>query len=285
MAVSRSKLFELELQRELTLDRVEVILSESPPALRDKVTWIRATFDDEWRRSIVARYQVAVVIREIYEDVTENKGSVYGAKAVEAIKKALAWDDAVIYQALHVADAFTPEQVEAMTRMRLPGGRPLSFSHLAALSRVEEERHREKLLKRAVKEGWTARQLTNAADEAGARPADAPEERRGRPLARPRTFDAVLGQQAGFAEDFLNRNEQVWSQAGHSLSAKAEDLDSADFTPERAERLERHAAQLSLLAEKAKERADEAGHVHTLFVRVLREKAGRLKNLGSPVPP
>ncbi len=34
MAISRIKLFELELQRGHALDRLETILRESPPALR-----------------------------------------------------------------------------------------------------------------------------------------------------------------------------------------------------------------------------------------------------------
>src|SRR4051812_42532020 len=110
MAVSGIKQYELELERQSNLDRVRSILDESPPALRQKVEWIRNAFEDEHRRSIVFRYQVAVVIREIYDDVNDGNGSVYGARAVEVIKKAFGWDDGVIYQALHVADAFTPEE-------------------------------------------------------------------------------------------------------------------------------------------------------------------------------
>ena len=95
----------------------------------------------------------------------------------------------------------------------------------------------------------------------------------------------VLDQQASFAEDFLNRNEQVWSQQGHSLSAKLEDLDTADVTQERADRLKRHAEVMSLVAEKAKERAGEAMRVHKVFVPVLKEKAAKHKKLGSQAVP
>jgi hypothetical protein len=280
MTASRVQQFELELRREIAQGRAEAILDESPPPLREKIDWIRRTFEDDWRRSVVSRYQVAVALREIYDDVTGNGGSVYGARAVEAIQQAFGWDDGVIYQALHVADAFTPEQIEEMTRMRLPGGRPLSYGHVVSLAAVEDEGHREKLLKRAVREGWTARRLANAAaPPAGPRLAKQ-EDRRGRPVARPRDFDGVLDQQAHFAEDFLNRNDQVWSHPDHSLSAKVEDLGTADFSQERADRLGRHAERMHLLAEKAKERAEEATRVRALFVRVLQEQAGKRRRVG-----
>jgi hypothetical protein len=279
MAVSRIRQFELELQRDIAQERAEAIIRESPPALGEKIAWIRDTFEEDWRRSVVCRYQVAALIREIYDDVTEHNGAVYGAKAIAAIKQAFGWDDGVIYQALHVAEAFTPQQIEEITRMRLPGGKPVSFSHVVALSGVEDEGRRQKLLKQAVREGWTSKKLANAAQfqapEAGKR-----EERRGRPLAKPRDFDAVLEQQASFAQDFLNRDEQVWSRREHSLSGRAEGLDTAEFTRERADRLKRHAEQMNLLAKKAKERAEEAASVHQVFEEVIRKQAAMQKKLG-----
>jgi hypothetical protein len=166
-----------------------------------------------------------------------------------------------------------------MTRMRLPGGRPLSYGHVVSLASVEDEGHREKLLKRAVREGWTARRLANAAAPPAAQPAKQ-EDRRGRPVAKPRDFDGVLDQQAHFAQDFLNRNDQVWSHPDHSLSAKAEDLDTADFSQERADRLKRHAGRMHLLAEKARERAEEATRVQALFVQVHQGQAGKRRRVG-----
>jgi hypothetical protein len=283
MTVSRVQQFELHLRQEIAQERAEAILYESPPPLREKIDWIRRTFEDEWRRSVVSRYQVAVVIREIYDDVTENKGSVYGARAVEAIQQAFGWDDGVIYQALHVADAFTPGQIEEITRMRLPGGRPLSYGHVVSLASVEDGAQREKLLRRAVREGWTARRLANAAAPPAAPQTAKQEDRRGRPVARPRDFDGVLDQQAHLAEDFLNRNDQVWSHPNHSLSAKADDLDTADFSQERADRLKRLAERMHLLAERAKERAEEATRLQALFVQVLQEQAGKRRTVGGRI--
>jgi hypothetical protein len=285
VTASHIRQYELGLQREIALERAETILSESPPALREKIDWIRTTVEEEWRRSIVSRYQIAAAIKEVYDDVNDNNGSVYGARAVEAVKKALGWDDGVIYQALRVADAFTPEQIDDMARMRTAGGRPLSVSHVVALAGVEDEGRRRKLLDRTVKEGWTARRLVNAAALPCGAESGAARERRGRPLARPKDFDAALDQQAHFAQDFLDRDGQVWSRPEHSLAAKARELDTADFTRERAERLRRHAKQMNLLARKAKERADEAAGVRALFARVLKEQAAGHKKAGLTATP
>jgi hypothetical protein len=39
---------------------------------------------------------------------------------------------------------------------------------------------------------------------------------------------------------------------------------------------------MSLLSQKAKERADEASHVHAVFTKVLKQQAARHKKLSGP---
>jgi hypothetical protein len=226
----------------------------------------------------VGRYQIALILKDVYDDVTENNGAVYGAKAIKAIQLIFGWDDGVIYRALHVAEAFTKEQIEGMTRMRLPGGKPLSYSHVVTLAGVGDERQRQKLLQEAIRHGWTSKRLAHAAELAEAPPARK-GDRRGRPLTKPRDFDAVLDQQNYFIRDFLDRNEKVWSDPQHSLSAKVAELGTADFNPERADRLKRHAGALSVLARKAQERADEALAVHHRFLQILEERTAHPKRL------
>src|SRR4051794_11449651 len=122
MAYSRIQQYDDQLRREFDQEQAENLIDESPPALREKVEWIRNYLDDEWRRSITGRYQLALVIKQVYDDVKENNGAVYGARAVDALKKAFGWKEGIIYQALHVADTFTPQQIDEITRMRLPDG-------------------------------------------------------------------------------------------------------------------------------------------------------------------
>jgi hypothetical protein len=279
MTANRIKLFEQALQRDHPLERAEDIFQESPPLLREKVEWIRSSFEEEWRRSITFRYQAAVLIKEIYDDVNQNNGATYGAKAVQAIKLSFGWDDGVIYQALHVAEAFTPEQIQEVAQMRSPEGKPVSFSHVVALSRVEDDGKRQKLLCQAVREAWTSKKLANAVEMSSVPPSGKQQDRRGRPFAVPKSFDSLLDQQRDFARDFLERNSAVWTHAEHSLSTRAGEMLQEDMTEERLARLKQHAAQMSLLAKKAQERADEAMKVHKSFVRVLKERAGKQKKI------
>jgi hypothetical protein len=280
MGINRSQQLERQFQREYAQDRAEGIIAQSPPILADKIAFIRTFFEDELRRSIIGRYQVAVVIQEIHNDVTDNKGTIYGTKAVKVIKDFFGWDDTFIYNALNVAETYTLEEIELIAGMRSPLGKPLSYSHVVTLATIEDEKKRQTLLNQSVKESWTYKKLANAVDLVKA-PYLAKKETRGRPLARPRSFDAVLDQQDHFVRDFLSRNEEVWTHAQHSLSAKLGDFDTEDFTQERANRLQQHADKMALLAEKVKERADEAMEIHKLFVEVLKEQADGQKRLAA----
>ncbi len=198
MGLSRRQQFELEFERPFARNHAESIISQSPPILAEKIEFIRAFFEKHRRLTIVGRYQVAVTIREIYDDVNENNGAVYGAKAVQVIKDFFGWDDGTIYHAMRVADAFTPEQIQDIADKQTPRGRPLSYSHVVALAYVEDDSKRENLLKKAVSEEWSSVKLSNAAGLSRTPNRDKQEDGRGRPLARPKSFDAVLDQQASF---------------------------------------------------------------------------------------
>jgi hypothetical protein len=167
--------------------------------------------------------------------------------------------------------------------MRSPLGKPLSYSHVVALAKVEDETERKKLLKQAIEREWTSTKLANAVDLSKAPPPEKKPDGRGRPIGKPKTFDALLDQQDHFARDFLNRNSEVWSHAEHSLSAKAHFVGTEEITKERADRLREHAERLTLLAEKAKERADEAMQLHKRFMDVLEARDANLKKVGCSV--
>jgi hypothetical protein len=274
MTISRLQQFNRQLER-------ETILDTAPPALREKLEWIQSWFVEDWKRSIVGRYQISAIISEIYNDVNENNGRRYGANAVKMIKQYFGWDEGVIYQALQVADSFTLAEIEAIAQLRFPNGKPVTYTHLTHLAEVEDDTTRQKLLDQTVKKGLTCTGLARAIHAVTPANPNREVERRGRPLAVPKDFDAVLDQQAHFAEDFLNRNEQVWTHSSHSLSAQAAELHTADFTPERAERLKKHAEQMNLLAQKAKDRAEETTCIHALFEQVLQQQTAKHKKLGS----
>lgn len=209
MTRSRRQLLDAQMERDI---RQEEILRDAPQNLREKLEWIRDWVEDEWKRSVLGRYQIACTIREIYDDVNEQHGGRYGARAVEMIKAFFEWNNNDIYDALQVAEAFTQEEVEAISQRRLLGGSLVSYSHLVALAEEENEDNRRLLLERTVNQNWSSKQLTNAVKRL-AEPTRASKgiDRRGRPVAKPKDFDGVLDQQGSFAEDFFKRLRGVES--------------------------------------------------------------------------
>ena len=96
---------------------------------------------------------------------------------------------------------------------------------------------------------------------------------------------ARCGERATLTLSEMSRSSASRSRREHSLSGRAEGLDTAEFTRDRADRLKRHAEQMNLLARKAKERAEEAASLHQIFVEVIRKQAAKQKKLalvGSP---
>src|SRR4051794_35333046 len=98
--------YEEKLKLEHFHERREALMEEAPAALREKLQWIQTWFDEDWRRNILSRYELALRVSEIYDDVTDNNGGRYGSGAVEVIKTCFRWDDGVIYQALRLVEAF-----------------------------------------------------------------------------------------------------------------------------------------------------------------------------------
>ena len=90
----------------------------------------------------------------------------------------------------------------------------------------------------------------------------------------------MLEQQADFARDFLARDEQVWSNAVHSLSAKMADLGRRTSPRSAADSLKKHADTMSTLARKAQQRGEEALVLHRHFLNVIKEREGGLKRVG-----
>jgi hypothetical protein len=284
MAISRIQQFRRTLER-------QTILDTAPPALREKLLWIDDWFSEDWKRSILGRYQISLHIRDIYLDVMENNGGRYGAQAVQMIRNYFGWDQGTIYQALKVTEAYTLEEVEAIAGMRFPNGQPVTYTHLVSLADEEDDDRRQKLLTQTVKKGWTSGKVAREVRE-NSPPQELPEGtapkeevRRGRPIGVPRDFDATLDQQGSFARDFLSRDEQVWAHSEHSLSARVGRMNTSDFTAERMERLRRYAAQMNLVAIKARERADEMKAVRDFFERSIREQETKARTLALPAPP
>ena len=101
----------------------------------------------------------------------------------------------------------------------MPNGQLLSFSHVMQVLSVVDREKRKELIDQAVAKSWTCDQLAfEIAPEL--KPKKPINDGRGRPLAIPRNFDAVLAQMEAFADDFLNRAEKVFLAINRHLPEK-----------------------------------------------------------------
>ncbi|HBO44380.1 MAG TPA: hypothetical protein DD670_10695 [Planctomycetaceae bacterium] len=83
----------------------------------------------------------------------------YGQGVVLARAEELRLPPFRLYRAKQFASEYSHEKFTELLKLRLPDGMPLSRMHVDGLLKVKNPRERNKLLKRVIKEGWSANRL------------------------------------------------------------------------------------------------------------------------------
>ena len=253
-------------------DRRRELYQNAEPALREKLDWIQAWWEREYRHHALSLYELGRQCKVVYDDVSKRRGRRYGAEAVDVIEEYFQLDEGLIYRALRLANAFSEQEIQEATSHPKADGEPVSTRDLLILARVEDRALRKELLAQAIAKAWRAADLAEAVDRAVGKEETEKPDGRGRPLAKPRNFDDVVRQQEQAAKNFVNRTVHVWERPEHSLLAKAADLATDEYTEERAGKLKAHAELMDQLAQEARERADEARHVYEQFTAILSQR-------------
>jgi hypothetical protein len=245
------------------------ILEKMNPACREKLAhfenWLRKEVDHTLRR----RYELGLMAKELYEDEKKNGGKLYGRNAIGRICEILCWDDGLIRLALRFVQSFTPEDLERLCGLVLPGGEPLTWSHVRALLVVPNVSQRKELLERTVAEGWTCTELAleikNLPDHPG-------KDGRGRPPRMPKDFDGVVAHQQESADKWDRLYTRLWGATKHSLATQAAKLPPEAVTEERLRQAQELAYQLRRVADQAQKQAEKAEQVVHEFERILDER-------------
>jgi hypothetical protein len=241
------------------------------PALREKAKEVREWLEAETHHSLLSRYRLGLILRDVEEDEQSHGGERYGEDAVNRLRALLPWEDGIIRIALRFVRAYSQEEAERLAQLRTRNGQPLAWSHVRCLVQVDDRQEREELLDRTVAENWTSLRL---AEEVKAYHEEKNPSNRGRPLTRPKTFDAVLHQQQGLADRFIERSEQVWADGDHSLTRRFTELTPDERTEERVEELEAHVERLRRLRDAVEKRLREAEAVLTKFRKAVASAGG-----------
>jgi hypothetical protein len=271
---------ELEPWQETMEEHRGQIWQNANGAFREKLSQMQNWFDREARASIKARWELGNLIKEIEDDCVNHQGRRYGIHAIEEISRFFGWDKTVIYNSLRLAKEYAEEEIDELCERRLPDGQLLSYSHLMSVITLRRE-ERKKLIDRAVEESWTSDQLARVVIKGKESGNSQKDDKRGRPIGKPRTFDLVLAQMEAFADDFMGRAVVVWDSEEHSLDAKARDFAMEDWTPERAQNLKTVAEKLQKVSEMSKKLAEQTLDIREMFLKHKKVDDSSMKTVGT----
>jgi hypothetical protein len=247
----------------------EKILQAMTPACRKKLKYFETWLRKEVSHTLRSRYELGLQVQELYEDERKNGGKLYGRNAIGRICKLLRWDDGVIRMALRFVRTFTPEDLERLCALVLPGGEPLTWSHVRVLLTVDDATRQQELLERTAAEGWTCTELAREIKNLEDRPAG---DGRGRPPRVPKDFDGAVAQQQQSAEEWDRLHTRVWGKQDRSLLTQAAKLPPEGVTEERLRQARVLAVQLRRVADQALAQAEKAEQVVRDFERILSER-------------
>jgi hypothetical protein len=225
---------------------------------------------DDHRACILHRYRLAELVKRLNDDHMKNRQRRYGGSSVERLARFFNQEAYMIYAALSVAGAYTRQEVEELSRVRLSDGRSLSYYHIQLLSGLDTEEQRDEALQLTIEQAWTTDDLREHVQRVRL-PTKVEGDGRGRPMSVPRNLDDLLRQQGRKVEDFLTRSAKVWNQPENGFLSKAYDMPTDHWTPGRAKALLEHARALRRLAEEAGRQADEAEQAYDLVARSLKK--------------
>jgi len=213
----------------------ERIYRSACPSLREKLDWVIEWIKDEARHSLMRRYDLGLVIKEIFDDQKAG-GSIYGKKALAKISRFTGEDPQLSRLAMRLVTCFTREQLEELSRTVMSDRvTPLSYSHIRQLLIIDNPSARKTALDKTVKHCWTSGEL-GAYIQDMYNP-DRPRSSAGRPPAIPRTLDGLIVQQSQIVGELESRCEKVWMHEDHSISAKVDGLDTTSYTEELAKKV------------------------------------------------
>lgn len=252
----------------------EDFLRTMNPVLRQVLEKIESFFTDLDAKTLVSRHELGSLAKQVLEEAEQTGGCCrYGQAAWGRLLAALGQERArELKEAVRFARAYTRAEVDELSRMRLADGRSLSYSLLRLLASVLHATQRQRLLERTIAESLTADELAKLVQDQFGRPKTA---RDNKPKA-PTSLDEAVRQQAGAAEEILNRAGKAWDGPEHSLSALAQRVPPEQVTWERAESLRQVAVKLREMARVAEEKAQEAERAYEQFIAALdrREREG-----------
>lgn len=190
-----------------------------PQAVKEMGQPLRAVYDDIIKKVNTAtaktgelQYDIGTKVQQVMEDPDK-----YDTQAVQKLSEALGGEftPSTLRAYARVSAVFARDEVLQALGVNTATGRRLTFSHFGALSAVTKKGDRARLMKQAVTEGLTVKQLMAKVRELlGVRSSG------GRPVIAPATPKAGLTQISALAGSFTTRADDWEKSIFKPLSAE-----------------------------------------------------------------
>jgi hypothetical protein len=227
------------------------------PILREKCAAIGSRIAAHLGRDLLGRYEIGLEIKQVHDDATKGGRKRYGARIIEQLSKDSPWGAGLIRLTLRMVKTYTKEEIEQIAKKRMAAGPPITWEHIRVLVTVKDRGRREALLAQMVNESLPAAALRAEVAK------EKKQTGRGRRIAPPKSFDAVIRQQGTLIGNLLKRSDARHGE--RLLEKKFKDLKATDRTPERLEALQRHVENLKRLGEEVDQQRREAESVLDQF--------------------
>ena len=134
--------------------------SEENRALLGACSVIRGLLAGVERDEILTRHRVGVALLAI-----KQRRDTYGTQAVERVAEELGVGTRLLYQHITVAEHWTEVEIRVQVDKTNRFGQPLSWSHLLALTRIDDANARIALVDDCLGNAWSVHELTQQVEQ------------------------------------------------------------------------------------------------------------------------
>jgi hypothetical protein len=231
--------------------------------LRGRLLAVKNRLGPEGGWSLAARHTLGQAIQAAFDQETDHGKDRYGAGVAKNLGAILTLSPPLIDQLRRFAGLLSSEQVVQLSKLRLPDGSPISWSHVRQALATDTGRQALKWVKRAATDGWTSTRLGEEIHKGRGHS----RSHAGRRPASPQSLLDLIVQIRQVYGELVKRNDAVWSQPGCSLTDLAAKLDPHQVSEELIESLEELRGPLTLAITRSTDRQRELDGVIASLLR------------------
>jgi hypothetical protein len=252
----------------------ERVRASMSPKLKTLVGKIEERYVGLEKKTLLGYWQIGELVKDAYDNEADYGDHRCGGDLVKRIATALPMCRAFIYETLRFARAYKRDQVEELAARRTSASKPVTWSHMRVLFRLDDQAQRVKLLEQLIEKDWNVVELNEQVNELLRQDMQSGKPQRS---AKPKNLDRAVAQQRDLVNRLLTLDEKVWSEPDGSLLHHVSELPPDRCRPEHAEVLKDLADKWRRVGEEAEKRAEDADQAYEHARRYLHtrgQKAG-----------